>query len=136
MDIAIAIVVGIAAVAFVSRVALVLRGGRAEPPRPEGPPTQPLDVAWRIAEADRIFEQSTAETPEAWAKQLHETVTRDCHRVPAWLDTASAHRLVQVHLECSSLHCSARRAALDVLRLAGHYVPAQRSEERGYRRSA
>lgn len=136
MDIAIAIIVGIAAVVFVSRAALALRRGDPQSPEREGPPTQPLDVAWRMAEADRIFEQATAETPTAWAKELQETVARDCDRVPAWLDTDSAHRLIQVHLECSSVQCSARRAALDVLRLSGHYVPAQRSEERDDRRSA
>jgi hypothetical protein len=128
MDIAIAIVAGIAAVAFACRAALALRGGDPTRPRSAGPPTQPLELAWRTAEADRIFDEAT-DAPEAWAQELHESATRDCQHVPAWLDVAGAHRVVQLHLECSSMSCNARRAALDVLRLAGHYVPAQRSEE-------
>jgi hypothetical protein len=135
MDIAILVVVGVAAVAFVGLAAFAVRGGGSSAPDPEGPPTQPLELSWRMAEADRIFEEAT-EIPQAWAKELHESVTRDCHTEPAWLDVDAAHRLIQAHLTCSSTYCKARRAALDVLRSAGHYVPAQGAEARPPRRVA
>jgi hypothetical protein len=90
---------------------------------------QPLDIARRIAEEERVFE-AAIDTRAAWAREFYETVTRSCVSAPVRLDVDAAHRMMREHRECSSVWCATRAAALEVLRLNGHYVPAERAEER------
>lgn len=93
-----------------------------EPPRHAATPRRTGGAEQSV---DRL-----ARARAVWAEELHEAVTRPCNSVPAQLDVGMAHFLIRRHRDCSSDRCACRLAALEVLRLNGHYVPAPRGPER------
>lgn len=121
----IGIVIGIVAIGLLALLAVALWGS------PRDRTTSEIDeaVRKRLDERQQIFEAVLRENVSR-VLELKDCLESSCSSVPDELDVQSAHFLLQAHRECSSDECACRQAALELLRLSGRYVPAQRAEER------